>query len=110
MGVDVAASRSVRVSRRQIDSADLILVMDPDNYRAVATEFPDAIARTSFLGLFAPRPALVIPDPYAATEAETRRVLTQIRDSVTGLAAWLAANGHGSSIGPPAAAARPARR
>lgn len=97
MGVDMSGTRSVRVTRRQIDGADLVLVMDTDNYRAVATEFPHAIPRTTFLGLFAPRPALDITDPYAATEAEAHRILGQIEASVAGLVAWLMAR-HGSSI------------
>lgn len=86
MGVDVSAHRSSRVTRAQIEAADLILVMDHDNWLRLSKEFPKARARTTCLGLYADPPTVEIDDPYAADEAETRRVLTQIRSAVERLA------------------------
>jgi hypothetical protein len=69
--------------------ADLILVMDLDNYRDLVREFPEAAAKTALLGLFAADPHAVIQDPFGAPEAEVRRSLALIEAGVEGLASVL---------------------
>ena len=86
MEVDLSAHRSARVTRAQVQAADLILIMDHDNWRRLAQEFPEARRRTTCLGLYADPPVVEIDDPYGADDAEIRRVLAIIRSAVTGLA------------------------
>jgi protein-tyrosine-phosphatase/predicted ATP-grasp superfamily ATP-dependent carboligase len=73
LGIDLAAARSQRVTPELVASADLILVMDLENYRRVAADFPQAISRTTLLGLFDSEsgrsPAgrhSAVPGPHAA--------------------------------------------
>ena len=48
-GVDLSAHRAQRVSQQQVDEADLILLMDAKNLRALQSEFPHATDRTLIL-------------------------------------------------------------
>jgi len=89
MGIDVSQWRSRRVTADQIAHADLILVMDLKNYRSLASEFPEAVARTTLLGLFGPERSVNIRNPDGRSEAETRRILQQISSAVHSLAGWL---------------------
>lgn len=94
MGLDLAAHESRRVTARQVTEADLILLMDVENYQALVREFPEAAPKATLLGLFAPGAKRAsIPDPLAATPDETRRVLEQIECSVAGLGRALATGG-----------------
>lgn len=89
MGIDIAKARSKRLTARQVAGADLILVLDLDTYERLAAEFPDALPRTTLLGLFASEPVVSIPDPYRMPETETRRILRLICAAVDGLSNWL---------------------
>lgn len=89
MGYDVGAHRSSRVTAAMVAEADLILVMDHDNWTHLRREFPEARARTTCLGLYAEPPAVEIDDPYTADDAETRRVLACIESAVKRLGAAL---------------------
>jgi protein-tyrosine-phosphatase/predicted ATP-grasp superfamily ATP-dependent carboligase len=87
LGLDMSAHRSKRVTQEMVRRADLILVMDLENYAEVAREFPDAVGRTTLLGLFAPGGDPIIADPYLASANETARVVHQIETTITALAA-----------------------
>lgn len=89
MGIDISGSRSCRVTAEQTARADLILVMDTRNYELLAREFPEALTRTTLLGLFGPRRWVNIRNPYGASESETHRVLKQISLAIDGLSVWL---------------------
>ena len=89
LGVDLSQHRPARVSKRQIEQAQLILVMDLENYQALEKQFPEALDRTTLLGLFARPPVVRIADPLLASEEQARRVAEQIRGSLEGLASWL---------------------
>jgi protein-tyrosine-phosphatase len=89
LGVDVGRQRSQRVTAGMVDAADLVLVMDLENYRDLRSEFPGAIEKTTLLGLFAADPHIVIDDPWSVSEANLRRILSTIQASVEGLAAAL---------------------
>jgi protein-tyrosine-phosphatase/predicted ATP-grasp superfamily ATP-dependent carboligase len=89
MGVSLSHSRSKRVTRALIDAADLILVMDMQNYASLAREFPQALDRTTLLGFFAEEAFANIRDPYQSAEEEIRRVFAQISVAVDGLSAWM---------------------
>jgi protein-tyrosine-phosphatase/predicted ATP-grasp superfamily ATP-dependent carboligase len=98
MGVDLGSWRSKRLDRERIAAADLVVTMDPGTYERLAAAFPEAVAKTTLLGLFAPEPRVAIPDPYTMGEVEVRGVLEQIRAALDGLATWL-------GVGAPAAPA-----
>jgi protein-tyrosine-phosphatase len=90
MGYDQSEHRSSRVTREDIDTADLILLMDHDNWRRFYEAFPDARGRTTLLGLYADPPRAEIEDPYAEGEAHTRHALGQIQSGIQALAKALA--------------------
>ena len=88
-GEDVAECRSRLVSQDDVSQADLILLMDSDNYRDFTRCFPEALSRTTLLGLFGSSSTVEIADPYGATSKETESALAHIADSVESLARWV---------------------
>jgi len=97
LGVDLEHRRSVRIGPAHVAWADLILVMDADNFSRVAADFPDAVMKMTLLGLFAPGQSPVIGDPDPTSEDAMWDVLGQIREAVNGLAAWLEGDGKTSA-------------
>jgi protein-tyrosine-phosphatase/predicted ATP-grasp superfamily ATP-dependent carboligase len=89
MGLDLSDFRSQRVSQALIDQADLILVMDLDNYAGILELYPGARQRTTALGLFSNQPDSTIPDPYYSSAEETENVSKKIQSSIAGLKQWL---------------------
>src|SRR4029077_20375744 len=85
-GVDLSHHRSARVTRDQLLSADLVIAMDLDNIQHLKREFPEALPRTTLLGLFADPDTDAIADPYLADENGTRKICDQVRAGVEGLA------------------------
>ena len=77
------------VSQDDVSQADLILLMDSDNYRDFTRRFPEALGRTTLLGLFGSSSTVEIADPYGATSKETESALAHIADSVESLARWV---------------------
>ena len=106
-GIDLADHRSRIVDAQLLGDADLILVMDVANMQQMEMSFPQLLPRTTFLGLFAEKPQLNIADPYAADEPETLRICRQIRNAVSGLAAFVNRTGHATSATKDAAPATP---
>ena len=98
MGVDLEDRRSVRIGAAHVAWADLILVMDAENFSRVAADFPEAVTKMTLLGLFAPGAHAVIPDPDPTSEDALLDVLDQIREAVNGLAAWLGADGSAGAV------------
>ena len=94
-GIDLSRHASVGITREQVDQADLILVMDLDNYRALVQSWPEAARRTTMLSLFASRPVLSIQDPYGLSELEASQSLDLIVTAMEGLSAWLGTAGDG---------------
>ena len=97
MGIDLVHSSSRRVTSEQIERADLIFVMDANNYRDLVRKFPEAANRTLLLGLFLERPTVNIPDPYRASEEETWEVVTQISRAINAFAQRLRKDAAGES-------------
>jgi protein-tyrosine-phosphatase/predicted ATP-grasp superfamily ATP-dependent carboligase len=89
MGLDLATFRSRSLSQPLIDQADLILIMDVENYSELAKRYPHARYRTAALGLFASKPTVSIPDPYTLSEEKTVEVSKQIESAIAGLKRWL---------------------
>jgi protein-tyrosine-phosphatase len=84
LGLDLSPHRSARVTRDQL-KADLIIAMDLENIQRIRTECPEALSRTTLLGLFAERAIVNIADPYLADESTTSKVCGQISSGIEGL-------------------------
>jgi protein-tyrosine-phosphatase/predicted ATP-grasp superfamily ATP-dependent carboligase len=69
LGVRVDEHRSKCVDAKTIDEAQLVLIMDMRNYEFLKRDFPDALAKTLFLGMLLPNPQLEIKDPYDDPES-----------------------------------------
>ena len=89
IGVDLAAHRSRQITAGMVECADLILIMDRNNYRAMLDAFPAAQSKVTFLGLFASEPAIEICDPYDLPVKEATAISRIIEDATTNLAALL---------------------
>jgi protein-tyrosine-phosphatase/predicted ATP-grasp superfamily ATP-dependent carboligase len=90
LGTDLSEHRSRRVTRQELLSADLVIAMDLENVERLKMEFPEALSRTTLLGLFAEHSTLAIGDPYRADEAATSKICEQVRAGVAGLVRCLA--------------------
>jgi len=88
-GIDLSNHHSIRVTDEHVRWADLILVMDLDNYTSLVRQWPEAALRTDMLGLFAAPPCLSISDPYGAPAAEASQIFDTILTSLSGLESWL---------------------
>jgi protein-tyrosine-phosphatase/predicted ATP-grasp superfamily ATP-dependent carboligase len=89
-GVDLSQHRSARVTRQQVLVADLVVAMDLENMKRLKDECPEALPRTTLLGLFADPASVSISDPYLADETATGRICDQVRSGIEGLAGCLA--------------------
>jgi len=89
-GVDLSGHRSRKVTARDTVDADLILCMDVEDLLALRRLFPDALRRTTLLGLFGEGPA-EIADPCELGEAAARRVIKDIEHGIDALHAFLSA-------------------
>ena len=90
--IDLSDWRPCRLSRDQVERADLIVLMDYENFRALRRDFPEALERTVMLGLFRGRWQLEIPDPYGRSRLTYSRVAGTIENSIDALAAWFVAH------------------
>jgi protein-tyrosine-phosphatase/predicted ATP-grasp superfamily ATP-dependent carboligase len=85
LGVDLSQHRSARATREQLLSADLVIAMDLENIERLKAQCPEALSRSTLLGLFAESGTVQIADPYAADEAMTRKISEQVRAGISGL-------------------------
>ena len=88
-GVELRRHRSVRITEAQVQAADLILVSDLENMKALRAAWPVAISRSTMLGLFAEPAVVSIPDPYGAPRTEASESLDLVASAVNGLSKWL---------------------
>lgn len=86
--LDLDAHRSARVTAEQVQRADLVLLMDADNWRRFAREFPGAVGRAALLGHFDEREPGEIADPYGWDVAATSVIVRKIERAARGLSAW----------------------
>jgi protein-tyrosine-phosphatase/predicted ATP-grasp superfamily ATP-dependent carboligase len=93
LGVDVSGARAQRVTASQIAAANLIVCMDLAHLELIEREFPEALDKTTLLGLFADDGPAEIRDPYDLSPSATRVVLQQMLraiDAFAGVQAQLA--------------------
>lgn len=88
-GINLNDHRSRRVTAEDLQKADLILVMDTENFRKVRAKFPWVLNRTTLLGFFGTKPDPNVCDPYSLSLNETRSVFRHLESSVERLASWL---------------------
>ena len=86
LGVDVSASRARRVTAAQVAAADLIVCMDVTHLDRMAVEFPDAMSKTTLLGLFNPDGPIEMRDPYDMSPSATLGVFEDMLSAVDALA------------------------
>ena len=86
LGVDVSASRARRVTAAQIDAADLIVCMDVTHLERMAAEFPQAMGKTTLLGLFNAAGPTEMKDPYDLSPSATLAVFEDMLRSIDALA------------------------
>lgn len=91
LGVDVSGCCSSRITRERVEAADLILCMDLANLGQLASEFPEAVPRSTLLGLFRAGGPAEIRDPYDLPPVATRAELVNIICAIDALSAWLSA-------------------
>jgi protein-tyrosine-phosphatase/predicted ATP-grasp superfamily ATP-dependent carboligase len=89
LGIDLSVCSSNRVTQERIAAADLILCMDLVNLGQLASEFPEALPRSTLLGLFRADGPAEIADPYDMPPVATRAVLVHILCAIDALADWL---------------------
>lgn len=83
--VNLDDHRTSAMSQGLVDEADIILVMEPDHVRQIATRFPGAERKTFLLGAFIERrPMTEIKDPYGADASHFERCYTILVDACDG--------------------------
>ena len=86
LGFDLSASQARRVTAEQVAAASLVVCMDVKHLALMANEFPEALGKTTLLGLFdAGGPAEML-DPYDLSAPATRVVFQQMLKAIDGLA------------------------
>jgi len=87
LGIDLSAARAHRVTAAQVAQADLIVCMDVSHLERMASEFPEAMGKTTLLGLFRPGGAVEMRDPYDLSPVATRAVFVEMLQAIDALAA-----------------------
>ena len=80
-GIDLSAHRAQRVQQQQVDEADLILLMDAKNLRALQSEFPHATHKTFLIGLLSSQQMGEIPDPYLLSLPDAQASYQQLAEA-----------------------------
>jgi len=89
LGLQLGGHRSRVVDATLIEWADLIIVMDAENWRALARSCPQAIPKAVLLGVAAARRGArqtEIADPYSLDETGMRPIAAMLRHCVDNLA------------------------
>lgn len=84
--VDLSDWSSRQVTARMVEEADCIVVMDASHIEALRTRHPEALAKTTLLGLFAPEGPAQVEDPYILSPERTEVVLRQMARALDSMA------------------------
>ena len=87
LGVDLSLARAHRVTAAEVERADLVVCMDVSHLEHMAREFPQAMGKTTLLGLFHPGGPVEMSDPYDLSPVATRAVFEQMLQAIDALAA-----------------------
>ncbi len=85
LGCDLAPHVSSSMTEETVRDADLIVLMDWRNYDLMRAQFPAALNKTVFLGLFLDPPLMEIADPFDMTADAMAKVALQIKAAVGNL-------------------------
>jgi protein-tyrosine phosphatase len=89
LGVDLTSCRSRRIDAAQVAWAQLIVLADLDNLDRFKREFPQALGKTTLLGLFLPTPRAAIEDPYNLDADGARAAAQKVMAAVERLVVWM---------------------
>ena len=89
LSTDLCAHRSNLVAAKMIDEADVIAIMDMKNYAQMKEQFPKALNKTVFLGMFANPRQLEIEDPYGLTLEDGLTIGGKIGEAIQSMARWM---------------------
>ncbi len=88
-GVDLADWSSRQLTRRMVADADCIVAMDLSHLEQMQSDFPEALGKTTLLGLFDRSGPVEMIDPYALSLEQTDAVLRDMSRAIAGLAKTL---------------------
>lgn len=88
-GVDLADWSSREISERMVTDADCIVVMDASHLEKLQADFPEALGKTTLLGLFDRGGPVELIDPYTLSPEQTDVVLRDMARAIAGLAKTL---------------------
>lgn len=83
--VDLTSHHSRVLTKEDVESADVILVMDRKNYQDLMTQYPTVKDKLYFLGLFSDDNQVEITDPYNGSTDDARKCLQRLAKSLDGL-------------------------
>lgn len=77
-GIDLTEHRSRLIRSEDVLWADLVLIMDGHNYRLMHHHYPQALAKTLWLGAVTAATPVLIEDPYRGSPECQRAVANQL--------------------------------
>lgn len=92
LGVDLSTHRSRLIRADDLHWADLVLIMDGHNYRLMHHHYPDALAKTLWLGAVSRNTPILIEDPYRCAPDKQRHIASQLDAACTALLEQLSAS------------------
>lgn len=81
-GVDLRDHRAIETTAAAIEAADVVFVMDANNYDDVRRAFPDQRHKTFFLAATEANPGVAIDDPYEGDDGTFQSVYGRIADAI----------------------------
>lgn len=90
--IDLTSHHSCILTKKDVETADAIFVMDRKNYKNLLDRYSWARDKTYFLGLFAGDDRIEILDPYEMNTDDARACLRQLTMSLDGLMSCVSRN------------------
>ncbi len=87
LGIELSDSRSKCINAAQVERAQLIILADTDNLDEFKRRYPDAMHKTTMLGMFLPVPRATIDDPYTQDPGSARHTAREVMTAVERLVA-----------------------
>lgn len=98
-GIDLSSHRSLVITPEIVGWADLILLMDHQNWTMMGRFDPEARKKVLWLGAFGKTGSGEIHDPYGKDQEEMRTIIETMIDATANLAKELSSSLHGLSSG-----------
>ncbi len=81
-GYDLSGHRSRKIDQKDIEWADLIIIMDRKNWDLLHEMSAEGLGKTVWVGAFTNHGSVEVIDPYGRDEMETRSVIEQLESCV----------------------------